>query len=235
MKTEVRIYVTSRPAEELAADLLVLLCHADERPLRGGVGRADWRLCGQLSKLLVEGVISGSVGERALLPGGGTLRTPRVLLLGLGEGASPAIQQIELALSGFTEVLRGLRLREAILDLPARWFSGADAHEIARLIGYRLAAGLQEPGEQELARRGGGAEPTPDADAAGGAEAAEGPGPYRIQIHVNRDNELRFRDALKREIPGIPNLELDSPSAQPDSGFSTRKISQNPSLSASSS
>ncbi len=216
MKTEIRIQVTSHPAEELAADLLALLCHADERPLRGGVGRADWRLCGQLSKLLGDGVISGSAGERALLPGGGTLRTPRVLLLGLGERATPALQQIDLALRGFSEVLRGLRFREAILDLPASWFAEAEAREIACLLSYRLTAGLEH---EEAASA-----PGEDADP-----------PYRIQLHVNPRNELRFRDALKREISGIPNLALESPSAQAESGFSTRKSTPNHALGPSSS
>ena len=64
-------------------------------PLRGR-GRAaaggrrrfvDWRLCGQLSRLLVDGFFKGTRGESLLLPSNGRIRPPAVVVLGLGPGA----------------------------------------------------------------------------------------------------------------------------------------------------
>ncbi len=54
----------------------------DQRPLRGGAGLVDWRLCGRLGALLHEGRLAG---RWALLSGEGRLGTPRVLVGALGE------------------------------------------------------------------------------------------------------------------------------------------------------
>lgn len=70
--------------ERVPADLLVAPCFEAERPLRGAVGRIDWRLCGHLSSLFEREVIAGRSGEVILLPTPGRLQAPRALLVGLG-------------------------------------------------------------------------------------------------------------------------------------------------------
>ncbi len=82
------------PVQFLAADLsrwddaddeaLALTFFADERPLRGAAGLADWRLCGRLSRLLSAERISGSEDDALMLPPGARLPFPRVVMLGLG-------------------------------------------------------------------------------------------------------------------------------------------------------
>ena len=78
------IEIESRPLQRVEADLAVAGFFADERPLRGTAGIADWRLCGLISELLEQGRLRGELGEVILVPSGGRLRTPRVLLVGLG-------------------------------------------------------------------------------------------------------------------------------------------------------
>src|SRR5690606_1725487 len=57
----------------------------DDRPLRSGAARVDWRLCGGLSRRIESGDLSGKSGEALLIGCGPALRSPRLLLLGLGE------------------------------------------------------------------------------------------------------------------------------------------------------
>ena len=66
------------------ADALVLTLFADERPLRGASGLADWRLCGRLSRLIKQGRLTGRRGETMMLPPGRRLPFPRILVFGLG-------------------------------------------------------------------------------------------------------------------------------------------------------
>lgn len=68
------------------ADALVLSFFADERPLRGAAGLADWRLCGRISRLLRGGKLTGRRGETTMLPPAGRRLTfPRLVLFGLGD------------------------------------------------------------------------------------------------------------------------------------------------------
>lgn len=64
---------------------LVLSAFADERPLRGAAGLADWRLCGRLSSLLKRHRFSGAGGETLMIPPGRRLPFSRILVFGLGE------------------------------------------------------------------------------------------------------------------------------------------------------
>jgi hypothetical protein len=79
------IGIETRPLERLDCDVLVVGLFEDDRPLRGGAARLDWRLCGQVSELVIEGRISGASGEAVLLASPGSVRAPRVLVLGLGD------------------------------------------------------------------------------------------------------------------------------------------------------
>ncbi len=84
MSVVLPILVDTAPPEQVALDALVAPFFETDRPLRGPAARVDWRLCGLLSLRLTEARIAGRAGEAVLLPGGGRLRAPRVVLIGLG-------------------------------------------------------------------------------------------------------------------------------------------------------
>ena len=85
MSLALQLEVLSTPLEQADADLLLAGFFASVRPLRGGAGRADWRLCGLISQLVREGRIQGEEGEAALLPAGPVFACPRLLLVGCGD------------------------------------------------------------------------------------------------------------------------------------------------------
>jgi hypothetical protein len=79
-----RIAAIHHDPTRIEADLLVATLWAGERPPRGLAGRVDWHLCGFLSRLILEGRLSGEAGETTLIPVQGRLSSPRLLLLGCG-------------------------------------------------------------------------------------------------------------------------------------------------------
>ncbi|WP_428265753.1 M17 family peptidase N-terminal domain-containing protein [Haliangium sp.] len=70
--------------DEVKGGSLLITFFADERPLRGAAGLADWRLCGRLSRLVKRGKLSGARGETLLLPPGRRLPFTSILMFGLG-------------------------------------------------------------------------------------------------------------------------------------------------------
>jgi hypothetical protein len=85
MTAAMEVALTSRPLERADGEIAVVGFFTDERPLRGGAARADWRLCGGLSRRIESGDLSGKSGEALLIGCGRALLAPRLLLLGLGE------------------------------------------------------------------------------------------------------------------------------------------------------
>ncbi len=65
---------------------LVLSFFDDERPLHGTAGMADWRLYGQLSRLITRGHCQGAKSESLMMPAGPRLPFERIFLFGLGRG-----------------------------------------------------------------------------------------------------------------------------------------------------
>ncbi len=104
--------------ERVSADAGVVWLFRDERPLRGGAGLADWRLCGWLSHLLEGERIVGEAGECVLLPAGTRLRTPRLLALGLGTRAGLAAPGFRAAVEEALVRCLGLAAHRVVLDLP---------------------------------------------------------------------------------------------------------------------
>lgn len=102
-------------------DTLCLFVVSDQRPLGGAAGYADWRLCGQLSRLLVDGFLEGSRGESLLLPSVGRMGPGRVVVLGVGpqaEASDPAL--VRTALEQAADVLNRVRVDSVAIELPGR-------------------------------------------------------------------------------------------------------------------
>jgi len=115
------VALTLESLDPLPVDTVCLFVPEDERPLTGAAGYVDWRLCGQLSRLLVDGFFKGSRGESLLLPSNGRIGAPRVVVLGLGPGGEalhPGI--LRSALSQAADVLNRARVDSVALELPGR-------------------------------------------------------------------------------------------------------------------
>jgi hypothetical protein len=83
--------------DALDVDALAVLV-GPERPLQGFSGYVDWRLCGAISRAILDGHFAPEKGEALLLPSGRRLGPPRVFCFGLGPEALDA--------TGFAAVAR---------------------------------------------------------------------------------------------------------------------------------
>jgi len=115
------VTLTLAALDPLPVDTVCLFVTEDERPLGGAAGFVDWRLCGQLSRLLVDGFFRGARGESLLLPSNGRIGAPRLVVLGLGPGGEalhPGV--LRTALSQAADVLNRARVDSVALELPGR-------------------------------------------------------------------------------------------------------------------
>jgi len=74
-----------QPADHLTGESVVALYFDDLRPLDGPAAVLDWRLDGQLTRMLLDGEIHGRAGEHVLLQGNGKLKADWVLFVGGGK------------------------------------------------------------------------------------------------------------------------------------------------------
>jgi len=144
------------PVERIAVDVLVVPLFEAETPLRGAAGRVDWRLCGRLSRLAAAGGMPCAVGGALLTPGGGGVRAPRILGLGLGRRAELGAERWEAWLADALERARLLRAGSLALALPA---CGDQIAERLAQLAAAAASGLApervlvapDPGEESAA------------------------------------------------------------------------------------
>ena len=72
-------------ADSLPGESVVALYFADQKPLDGPAALLDWRLDGQLTKMLVDCEIQGRAGEHVMLQNNGKLKADWVLFVGGGK------------------------------------------------------------------------------------------------------------------------------------------------------
>jgi Cytosol aminopeptidase family, N-terminal domain len=88
------------------AEALALFLADDERPLSGAAGFLDWRLGGELSRVLKAGFFVGAAGERLLVPTFGAVPATKAFAFGLGRGRSVTALGLEHALADAAGALK---------------------------------------------------------------------------------------------------------------------------------
>jgi hypothetical protein len=126
------------PVVRAPAEAVLAMIPEDERPLRGEAGQLDWRLDGEISRLLESGYITGSREEAALLPGGPMIGALRVMLIGVGGGGDLAGRHLQRALRAVLPKLVALRVSRIALALPAAIEPALDADDLL----WGLVSGL---------------------------------------------------------------------------------------------
>ena len=164
-----RIELAGAAIEAVAAELAVVAFFELEAPVAGSAGRVDWRLCGALSRLALEGELRGARGEATLVPSGGGIAAPLVLVLGLGPRSGFDRAELERFAAETLERSGRLKVRSVALGWPTRLSMPAAEQVDALLRG--LAGGLAAGLPRSLSVVG-----TPT-EAAGLAEALRARGP----------------------------------------------------------
>lgn len=109
-----------RRLDELRTEAIALPFFEDERPLRGALGLVDWRLCGQISRLLLRGRARGAVRETVLVPTRPRLAFEKLFLFGAGPVAELDERRFLRVVDRMLETLDRARVRASVLALPGR-------------------------------------------------------------------------------------------------------------------
>lgn len=108
----------SCPADKVDAEIIALPFFEDERPLRGASGLVDWRMNGALSRLILQGAVSGLEGESLLMSTDGRISAPRLLLFGLGDSKSFDGKRFQTLLSQFVKTVARLKFTRLAIAIP---------------------------------------------------------------------------------------------------------------------
>ena len=111
--------LTLEAIDQAAAESLCLFVAADERPLTGLAGLADWRLSGRLSRLLRSGMLTGDAGEAVLTPPGSRLSFHKLFLFGVGKTGQTE-EELVLRVAEALRKLAQAGVHEAAMQLPSR-------------------------------------------------------------------------------------------------------------------
>lgn len=136
-----------RRLDELKSEALALAFFEDERPLRGALGLCDFRLCGQLSRLLVRGRARGALGETLLVPARPRLPFEKLFLFGAGRIDELDLARFDLVVERMLETLDRARVRASVVGLPGRT---SDRIAPVRAMEIFLARALAHPEQDEV-------------------------------------------------------------------------------------
>ena len=80
-------YILDLPPDRMEGEVAVVFFFEDDRPLHGAASLLDWRLNGALTELLVDGKVSGRLGDAVVVRNNGKLDAEWALFLGGGKRA----------------------------------------------------------------------------------------------------------------------------------------------------
>lgn len=109
-----------RRLDELKTEAIALPFFEDERPPRGALGLVDWRLCGQISRLLLRGRARGAFQETVLVPTRPRLAFEKLFLFGAGPVAELDEPRFLGVVERMLETLDRAQVRGSVLALPGR-------------------------------------------------------------------------------------------------------------------
>ncbi len=116
MKLQVT-FETGHPAKLDGLDGAVAVVFADQRPLTGVAARADWRLSGFLSRLLMDSKFTGERGEWLLVHTQGRLPYTHLFLVGLGKRDDRTVGNSKTALEGIAGKIALAGIHKFAIDL----------------------------------------------------------------------------------------------------------------------
>ncbi|HOO90423.1 MAG TPA: M17 family peptidase N-terminal domain-containing protein [Syntrophales bacterium] len=140
-----KINVSSESLDVAAYDGLVLGFFSDERPPRGYCGFADWRLNGLISKLIVEGKITGAFMEKTLIFPNHRIPSSKLFLVGLGDSNYLTYEKLYTAGSTISRTLSDAECTDVAFDIPGSSRCKLDVSKMA----VAIVSGLFDCGDRK--------------------------------------------------------------------------------------
>ncbi len=119
--------------DQIEADCVVLPFYEDERPLKASTGLADWRLCGSLSRYIMEESIDGHFGETLMFPvRNRKLKIDRVVMIGLGAKSQYQFESFSVTIRNILDTLYKLQVHSFTMELPGLIGTELDISQAAK-------------------------------------------------------------------------------------------------------
>lgn len=147
MKNVVFIAPDLKRLEGSQAEAIALFCFEEKRPFRGITSLLDWRLLGHLSRLSMEGFLSGKEEETMLVPSGARLRQKHLLLFGLGDRDRFREEVFDRAIARMFGTAQSMKCKDMAVALPGRVEGVVDA---ASAIKWFVSSCEKEKGNRDV-------------------------------------------------------------------------------------
>jgi len=99
-------------------DALCVFVTDDDRPLSGAAGYLDWRMCGSLSRVLLQGFFKGDRGEQLLMPTSGGVQAVKLFAVGAGPSKTLDASTLGLLLESSALMLKRAGVASVAISLP---------------------------------------------------------------------------------------------------------------------
>jgi hypothetical protein len=120
--------------DDLDLEVIAAAIPSDIRPWRGVVGLCDFRMGARLSKLAMNGDVSGKLGEVVMVPGKPFLSFDKVVLFGCGPVAGLSEPIYASLLHDMAKCLGKLKVRVAAVELPGRAYGAVTPQLAAEVL-----------------------------------------------------------------------------------------------------
>jgi hypothetical protein len=104
--------------DAINTDTFALCLFEEDRPPRGLCGLVDWRLCGRISKMILDGQALGRLRESVLTPAYGRLPCNRLVIFGLGSRQDFSLNRAREVSWFLCDTLRKLKAPSFAIALP---------------------------------------------------------------------------------------------------------------------
>lgn len=99
-------------------DTFVFCFFSNEKPLKGIKGLLDWRMNGRISRLIIEGKITGILGESIIMPTNQRISANKVCMFGLGDSKEFSMEKCRKIILKIIDTLKKLNVHSFSLPLP---------------------------------------------------------------------------------------------------------------------
>jgi hypothetical protein len=125
--------------DRVGMEVLAAATFADERPPRGVAGLFDWRSAGGLSRWMLDGFVTGDLGEVLMTPARPRLPFDKLILFGAGQSSEFDDSIFCALMERMLDTMVGLRARTVVVQLPGRHLDVVTADRAADVL-LELAA-----------------------------------------------------------------------------------------------
>jgi len=112
------VIISSEPIDHQECQLVGAGLFEDERPLRGSAGLLDWRLNGAISREIINGRITGQFKETVIIPSSKRIKSPKILLIGLGPARRISYPKLREVSAHFLQTLLKIDILDFCCSIP---------------------------------------------------------------------------------------------------------------------